>query len=78
MREEEEEDDDDETTTHDVQTNTLLWAYFRERYLTYPPEDLTEEKGEKKDDLEEDDVDDDGSEGGIGTYLPIARHRVAD
>lgn len=54
---------------HDVQTNTLLWAYFRERYLTYPV-DLTEEKREKKkEDLEEDDVDDDDSEGGIGTYL---------
>lgn len=52
---------------HDVQTNTLLWAYFRERYLTYPPEDLTLLKRKEKEDLEEDDVDDD-SEGEKGTY----------
>lgn len=43
----------------------------------YPPEDLTEERRKEKDDLEEYDVDDDDSEGGIG-QVPIARHRVAD
>lgn len=41
---------------------------FSRKVLTNPPEDLTEEKTNRED-LEEYDVDDDDSEGGIGTYL---------
>lgn len=58
----EEEEDDDKPPRCSDQDFTL--GIFSRKVPTYPPEDLTEEKGEKKD-LEEDDVDDDDSEGGI-------------
>lgn len=69
MREEEEEDDKSLPRRSDQH---LYFAHIFEKgtYLcTYPPEDLTLLKRKEKEDLEEYDVDDDDSDGGIGTYL---------
>lgn len=75
----EEEDGDDGKTTTTTFRPRLYFGHMFEKGTYYLPTRGLGLKRKEKVDLEEDDVDDDDSEGGIPPrYLPIARHRVAD